>query len=236
MNINLVRLSNSLDVNGRSVAANMVRVKVALKPNDMFDSIAEAYFHEIMRVTRFEAKQTVISLDNVQKFFDTILYLHVRNCNQTLPQEYRGIMKRVNLPTVLVAILSNIGEVTDSDFGLRFYPEYEIESEKLMSVSEIEDFSQELYRLEKLGIKITTTGLPMPNDCGTLGFMGCQLVDNKEVLSYRHDHPVYGFFQAMFKSNALSEIIGNNALRVRYGYYDHYSSLVRVFVNESERN
>ena len=229
-------LSNSLDLNNQSVAVDVVRVRVELSPNEMFTDVAKAYSNEVLRITRFESKKTTISAESMEKFFNTVLYLHVCNVNSMVKPEYRNIIKRVNLPTVLVSILLNIGEATDKDYGLKFVPSMDIDSEQLMSPSEIEDFSQELLRLENLGLKITTTGLPLPNKCGTIGFMGSQLVEHTDVRSYRHDHPVMGFFRSMFRSQSLEQVIGLSALRVRYGYYDHYASLVRVFVNESERN
>lgn len=229
-------LSNSLDLNNRSVAVDVVRVKVELTPNQMFNDVATAYSHEVSRITRFESKVTIINESDMKRYFNSVLYLHVQNVNQLMPRDYRNITKRLNLPTVLVSILLNVGEVTDQDYGLKFIPSMQIDSEQLMSPSELEDFSQELLRLENLGLKITTTGLPLPNKCGAIGFMGSQLIENTDVRSYRHDHPIMGFFRSMFRSNSLSEIIGLPALRVRYGYYDHYESLVKVFINESERN
>lgn len=229
-------LSNSLDLNNQSVAVDVVRVKVELSPNEMFTDVAKAYCREVLRITRFESKQTIISEMTMEKFFNSVLYLHVSNVNSNVKSEYRSIIRRINLPTVLVSVLLNIGEVIDKDFGLKFIPSMDIDSEQLMSPSELEDFSQELLRLENLGLKITTTGLPLPNKCGTIGFMGSQLVENTDVRSYRHDHPVMGFFRSMFRSQSLEQVIGLSALRVRYGYYDHYASLVQVFVNESERN
>lgn len=229
-------LSNSLDLNNQSVAVDVVRVKVELSPNQMFDDVAEAYCNEVIRLTRFESRQTIIDQDAMKRFFNTMLYLHIQNVQNNLDRSYFNISKRVNLPTVLVSILMNIGEVVDKDYGLKFIPSMNIDSEQLMSPSDIEDFSQELLRLENLGLKITTTGLPLPSKCGTIGFMGSQLIENTDVRSYRHDHPVMGFFRSMFRSQSLEQIIGLAALRVRYGYYDHYASLVKVFVNESERN
>lgn len=236
MSIDILGLSNSLGLAGQSVAVNIVKVQVKLEPNQMFEDIASAYANEIVRITRFENKENILDEDMIRKYFNTVLWLHVSNVTNSMNREYSRFRRNLVLPTVLVSVLLQIGEAVDQDFGLKFVPSYEIDSKDVLSVSELEEVSYELLRLERLGLKLTTTGLPQPKDCGTLGFMGCQLIENEEIRSYRHDHPVFGFFRSMFRSNSLTEIMGIESLRVRYGYYDHYSSLVKAFVHESERD
>lgn len=66
--------------------------------------------------------------------------------------------------------------------------------------------------------------------------MGCQLVSSGDILSYRHDSPVFGFYKAMFDSSALEQVLGLQALRVKYGTFEHYKSLVKALINEVERS
>lgn len=222
------------DLNDQSTAIDMIRVRVDLTPSDLFKDLSLAYANEIDRIARFERRDVSLSTELIEKYFHTLLYCHVANVNSNIKREYFGLKHRAVIPTPIYTLLSQIGEVVDRDFGLRFYPSFEISSEYLLSPSEMEDIGVELLRMENLGLKLTTEGLPRPKDAGTLGFMGAQAYEN-EVRSYRHDNPVFGFYAAMFKSNGIEQALGLRALRVRYGYIDHYTSLVGVFIHESER-
>jgi len=225
----------SQGLNDQTTAIDMIRVKVDLTPSDLFTDLADAYYAEVNRVTRFERKDTVINSENVLRYFQTLLYLHVSNVNGNVPREYNNVKFNAIIPTPIYTLMCQIGQVVDKNFGLKFYPSFEIESKELMSPSEMIDFGYELLRMENLGLKLTTNGIPSQNSSGELGFMGAFAYEN-EIRSYRHDNPVFGFYAAMFKTNGLEQALGLNALRVRYGYIDHYQSLIQVFVNEGQRS
>lgn len=218
----------------QSTAVSFMRVKVALEPNDLLEDIAKAYSKEISRISRFEIKKVELDEETVLKFFKTMLFLHISNCNGDFHRDYRVIKNNAVIPALLTNIMLQIGETIDHDFGLKFQPIYEIDSIDMLSVSQLQDIFDEFLLIERLGLKLTTAGFPNPKECGTLGFMGCQLVSNGDVLSYRHDSPVFGFFKAMFNTNALEEALGLKALRIRYGSFETYKTLVRTFVNEVE--
>jgi hypothetical protein len=222
--------SSSQDLLVKSTAVSVIKVIVDLNPNKLFDDLTRIYYGEIVRVTRFNRLDTILTPELISKYFKTILKMHVDNVNDD-----RTVFKVERkygwwIPTPLYSVLLNIGLVADKDFGLKFIPKFDIDSVDLLSHSEYDDVAEELSELEKYGLKFVTGGLPNKQDSGTLGFMGSQLMATGEVLSYRHDHPVYGFFRAMFDFNALEEILGGKAFRVRYGYYDEYSTLVSAFV------
>jgi hypothetical protein len=221
------------DLNDQTTAIDMIRVKVDLTPSDLFTDLASAYFAEVTRITRFENKVSTINEESMLKYFQTLLYLHVQNVNSRVKTEYNKVKYNAIIPTPIYTLLTQIGEVVDKNFGLKFYPSFEIDSTELLSPSEMIDFGYELLRMENLGLKLTTNGLPSSNTSGELGFMGAYAYEN-EVRSYRHDNPVYGFYAAMFKTKGIEQALGISALRVRYGYIDHYKSLIQVFVHEGQ--
>lgn len=220
------------DLNDQTSAIDMIRVKVDLTPSDLFTDLASAYYVEVERVTRFETKVSTISEESMLKYFQTLLYFHVQNMTSRVPLEYNKVKFNAIIPTPIYTLLTQIGEVTDKNFGLRFVPSFEIDIKALLSPSEMIEFGYELLRMENLGLKLTTNGLP-GHDSGELGFMGAYAYEN-EVRSYRHDNPVYGFYASMFKTNGIEQALGFKALRVRYGYVDHYKSLMQVFVHEGQ--
>jgi len=226
-------LGSSLNLNDQSTAVSVTKVVVDMSPNELFEDVCKAYYNEVHRVTRFEGKTSVLSRENVSRYFKTILKLHIDNVNRD-KSVFAYKQSDLIIPTIVISILLNIGEVTDKDYGLKFIPKFDIDSNDLMSKSEFEDFADELVLLERVGLKFTTDGLPIPKDSGTLGFMGSQLLNKEDVRSYRHDHPVFGFFKSMFNTSALEEILGVKSLRVRYGYYDQYSTLIKAFVSDSK--
>lgn len=235
---------NSLEFQGlgsslfseQSTAVSFIRVEVALKPNSMLLDLSNEYSKEIERLTRFNAKGSLLTQELMYKYLNTVIYLHICNVNGSFPREYQQLKNRMVIPTVFSAILSHIGEVVDKSFGLKFIPTFDVDSKNLLSPSEIWVIIDEFYLLESVGLKMTTSGFLNPKDCGSLGFMGCQLVSNGDILSYRHDSPVFGFYKAMFDSSALETVLGLQALRVKYGTFDHYKDLVKSLVNEVERN
>lgn len=228
-------LGSSL-LNEQSTAVSFVNVKVALKPNSLLLDMSNEYSKEITRLTRFNSRQSILDEELMFKYLNTVIYLHVSNVNGAFPRDYQSLKNKMVIPAVFAAILSHIGEVVDKSFGLKFTPTFDIDASDLLTPSQIWEIIDEFYLLESVGLKLTTSGFLNPKDCGSLGFMGCQLVSNGDILSYRHDSPVFGFYKAMFDSSALEQVLGLQALRVRYGTFEHYKSLVKALINEVERS
>lgn len=202
--------------------ASLINVEVKIKPSGLFTALAEEYKKEINRLIMLQS--TELNID-VVKYFKTLLKLHVDNVNGTVHSSYRPFVRTVEVPAVFATFLANIGRVTDKDFGISFWPSFNIEADDLLSPSELSDISGKLLSLYRIGLS-TVQGLPNPTDSGSLGTMACSLVENGDILSYRHDHPVYGFISAVFNFNATEEILGLKALRVRYGSLSEYDNIV----------
>jgi hypothetical protein len=146
-------------------------------------------------------------------------------------QEYRFLLREVEVPALFETILGQIGIVVDKDFGLRFVPKVEIQAQDLLSPSELFEYSQYVLYISNFGLR-TTKGLPNPKDCGSLGAFAANMMDNGDILSYRKDHPVYGFVAACFEFNHLLEIIGGG-LRIKYGSVSEFESVADTILAAS---
>jgi len=204
--------------------ASLINVEVKIKPAGLFSALAEEYKKEINRLIMLQSFEVNI---DVVKYFKTLLKLHIDNVNGSVHQSYRPFVRTVEVPAIFATFLANIGRVTDKDFGISFWPSFNIEADELLSPSELADYSGKLLSLYRIGLA-TVQGLPNPSDSGSLGTMACSLVENGDVLSYRHDHPVYGFISAVFNFNATEEVLGLKALRVRYGSLSEYDNIIHT--------
>jgi len=172
---------------------------------------------------------------NLKDYLYTLLYLHVCNVNDFKPQGYnkRFYSKEVAIPSAFVTFLAQIGEVTDRDMGLIFQPQMEAAADRLLAESELREISHELFSISDLGLSLEK-GLPDPSKCGSLGTMAAVLVESGDILSYRKDHPVYGFVAAVCQFNELVNVLGIQGLRVRYGTLGEYEMIANTFLKVSD--
>lgn len=210
-----------------------ITVPVRLQDSELITDLATEFANEVQRITRLKPgfNVEVYSSENFQRFCKTAVYLHVTNVNSKLPSSYRQVIKTSSLPALLATILLQIGIVNDTSFGLRLVPHYDIDGSDLLSPDEFFEFSLNLLILEDLGFKLVSK-FPLPHEAGTLGFMACELISDQDVvLSYRHDHPVYGFYRSFFKSESLVQAFGLGALRVKYDSLSSYQSALKGIVS-----
>jgi hypothetical protein len=218
-------------VQNTSMPVNFVNVEVKIKPSKMLISLANEYDSEVDRITRFLPSGD-LNID-FPRYLKTLMHLHILRCTNGRLGDYNNFLRgNVYIPAAFVVVMLQIGQVTDRDYGLIFTPVSEIDSKDLMSPSELERTSLDLLALESFGLKLAHR-MPSTQESGSLGSMGASLVESGEVLSYRQDHPVYGFVTAMMSISATEEILGLKALRVKYGSESHYLSLISAFAQAS---
>jgi len=222
----------SLDTD-HSKYVSLVNVKVTVKPDRLFDLMVQAFEKEYDRVgSRMPGE--VLRL-NLKDYLYTLLYLHVCNVNDYRPNGYQRkfYSKEVAIPSAFITFLAQIGEVTDRDMGLIFQPQMEAASDRLLAESEMREISYELFAISDLGLSLEK-GLPDPSKCGSLGTMAAVLVESGDILSYRKDHPVYGFVAAVCQFNELVNVLGIQGLRVRYGTIGEYEMIAANFLKVSD--
>jgi len=218
----------SLDTDHSSYVS-MVNVRVNVKPSRLFDVMVKAFVKDYVRVrSRIPGE---FDVPDFKKYLYTILYLHVSGVNEERPRGYnfRFYSKKIAIPSAFITFLSQIGIVTDRDVGLIFQPQMEAEAGELLSESELREISDELFRISDLGLSLEQ-GLPDPTKCGSLGAMAVAMLESGDILSYRKDHPVYGFVAAVCQFNELTEVLGVGGLRVRYGTFSEYEMVAKTFL------
>jgi len=214
-------LLKSLVNSDKTVCKGIDIVDVEVAPGTVFDEMSTAFMQELERVSQPH------QIDGeMHEYLLTLLWMHIHRIRGTLPNEYRPLVRVVEIPAAFFTFLMQIGDVVDRDFGLLLRVQIGFPINNILSPSEVMEFSNVLLSYTRKGF-VTTKGMPNPDKAGTLGAMAAVLVETGDVLSYRHDHPVYGFVAACLQFSALNDFLGLNALRVRYGTLTEYQIAAR---------
>lgn len=200
----------------------------------MTDKLAKATYDELVRVANFQ----VVALGDVdqemiRKYLCTTAWMRRCKAAQVYSKAvnpYRAYEKTVAIPTQWYQVLISIGQAYDSDYAIRFVPGTQMDENDLVSPSELVLVSDLMFRLQRSGFEVVA-GIPKDVE-GELGFMAMQHFDG-ECLSYRRDHPVYGFLASYFAGKEISEALGA-LVRVTYGYDTDYEVMLnQVFGSKS---
>lgn len=196
-----------------------VTINVKVGMSELFSEAATIYSMEAERVMRFTSNDNFnISSDSFLKYFTTLLYLRVarvnNNQNNTV-KAYAADLRNYLIPAFVSTIINSIGKATDSDYGFMFVPTTDISVEDLLSPSEMRVISRKLETLNKEGLVCIETGIAM-SPYGELSMMATLNIQG-EVLSYKKDHPIYGFYAAFLKHSLISDVMNPNVFRIRYG-------------------
>jgi len=214
----------------KGLAVGFMKVDVIIRPNGLLTELAYEYEKEVKRLTRFTVGE-VSDLDFI-KYFTTLLYLHVKRVNGDGLGEYLRFSRQIFIPAAFATVLMQIGTVEDLDFGLKFIPKIEVSAKEIMSPGDLEEMSLLLRSLESYGL-VCVHKFPRPEDCGSLEAMAASLIESGDVLAYKQGHPVHGFITALLNISATKEVLGVEALRIRYGTLSHYQTLLGAFVRSS---
>lgn len=212
----------------KKVRSSFVTTTVEMKPSVLLSNVANGIKAECERLAPYSGFKAVsdLEVEDIHKYLSTLIWMrcqHVNNEPSKAYANYRKIYRHVEVPVFVYQLTISIGEACDSDFSIRFVPEYSINSKELLSVDQMSDLSDVFMTLRSIGFA-SVTGLP--NDkTGELDFMACCHVD-EVVRSYKDSHPVYGFMAAFFEQQKLNEITGMMC-RVIYGYDSDYQVTIR---------
>lgn len=198
---------------------------VKLQPSVLFADMAVLENLEMQRVMRFTKSDVIIDTEDIERYFNTILWLRVLQVNGSSKiAPYKFAYHSLNIPVRLAQILLSMGEAVDRDYGIRFMPSMDIDAEKLLSPDELREISDRIAMMIPEGYLVVETGLPT-STLGELGFMACLLVQDEKVYSYRKDHPVYGFIASFFKSELISKAFEID-YRMYYGSIEDYRAML----------
>lgn len=215
----------------KQVTLSLVTVKVDLYPSRVMDALADALLAEVQRLAPSRGMKEIDELeaDDILKYLKTLLYIRVNYVNNVKfkgYEDYANLSYELAVPALMSQILTSIGKVRDEEYNLEFIPTTTLSASDILAASEMRAISDILTRLHRNGLKVVF-GIPRDRQ-GELGFMAMQHVEG-QVLSYRKDHPVYGFLASFFAQQQLNEVTGTMA-RVVYGYENDYKYRVSALV------
>lgn len=203
---------------------NTIEVKVKIDLSSMFVDAARMYSMEAERVMRFTSNVLFqVTEEEFLKYFKTLLYLRVARVNnvqnETL-KAYRSDMRNYLIPAFVSTLINSIGLASDNNYGFSFRPLYSIEGTDVMTPTEMWDVTRRLKTLNVEGLVCIETGIAM-SPLGELAMMATLNVQG-EVLGYKKDHPIYGFYASFFKHQLVDSTINASAFRIRYGSESDY--------------
>lgn len=205
---------------------------VKLEPSELILDMAKLENLEMQRVMRFTTSDVILSVEDIGKYFHTILWLRVLQVNHDKKiAQYAFANHSLNVPVRLVQILLSMGEAVDRDYGIRFMPSMDIDASKQLSPDELRELSDKISVLIPEGYLVVETGLPT-STLGELGFMACLLVQDEKIYSYRKDHPVYGFVASFFRSELVSKAFEID-YRMYYGSVQDYRAMLSRIYRKS---
>lgn len=211
---------------------NLLEVVVELTPSRLFKDASRVYSLESQRVIRFTGNESfIISEEQFEKYFITLLYLRVmrvNNVQNNTTSMYRGDMRGYYVPAFVHTLLTSIGIAVDRDFGFKFVPSVKIDANDLLSAEEMRAISSKLSILSREGLTCVDTGVSMRPE-GELSFMAVLNI-SEEVLSYKKDHPVYGFYASFFNHQIVDSVMNPSQFRIRYGSEAEYATYVKYIV------
>lgn len=224
------KLKTMLEQEGQPVVPkDLVQVEVKLEFGGLVKDAARTYSLEVDRILRGSGSKLQITEEEFEKYFKTLLFLRVSrvnnsNSNSFIP--YRNAMRSYRIPVFMDTLINSIGLATDVGFGYRFYPVVIVDAKDTLSPNEMQDISDRLDVLNIEGLVCTLTGIKMSPD-GDLQTMAVFSIHG-EVLSYKKDHPIYGFYAAFFKHEIISDVLDTSNLRIRYGADIEYQQYIRL--------
>lgn len=195
----------------------------------MLDEYVRILLSEANRVAGVH-HQDYFSISDMKRYLHTILWVRVNNVNNTLTRDYLPVSKMAHIPILWAAVIELVGIAHDEDFGIIFKPKFDIKADKLMSPSEAIEFSRLLGCIERNGFKQTTTGVGRQAE-GDLSFMAMSYVEGT-IISYRRDHPMYGFFSSFFQLQTLESVTGVRP-RIIYGSKDQFQLYLSALTSTS---
>lgn len=215
-----------------SLPVNTVIVEVQIEVSDVFRDAARRYSLEADRVMRFTSNTAYqISEEQFLQYFTTLLYNRVMRVNgvqNEVTRTYRNDMRNYLIPAFVSTLINSVGRATDADYGFTFVPKMNIAVGDLMPADEMRLLSTKLKTLNVEGLVCIETGIAMQPE-GDLSFMATLNIGN-DILSYKKNHPIFGFYAAFFKHTILTDTIEPKTLRIRYGAESDYKMYVQNIV------
>lgn len=199
-----------------------VIVNVEMNPSELMDCLADELLGELLRINpNVKIGTEAVEKQDMYRYLVTLVWMRVNITSDAYDksaQIYFKLNKALAVPVMAYQLLVMIGKAVDRDFSIEFRPTYSILETDLLDPMQMVAISDILTRMEPIGMKVVY-GLPREKD-GELDFMAMAHV-GEVVKSYRHSHPVYGFYSAFFRQKQLNEITGSMC-RVLYGYDSDY--------------
>lgn len=210
----------------------LLTIEVTLEPSVLFADAGNVYNMEAQRIMRFAHNEDfLISAKEFEAYFKTLLYLRISRVNgveNATTKAYKYDLRNYMVPTFIHTLLTSIGTAVDRDYGFQFVPVLKMDVKELLSSTEMVELSRKLSFLAREGLTCTDTGVSM-QPTGELSFMATMNI-SEEILSYKKDHPVYGFYASFFNHKITDEVMNPSVFRIKYGSAQEYATYVKYIV------
>lgn len=184
-------------------------IKVKIDYSIMLGDFAQAYEKELYRRNPKKAEIINLTADELGKYFKDIISLRVASVNGKIP-EWRQA-KELFIPTWIQFVISQIGQVVDTNRGLLITPVVE----QTYDISKMLDTSSRLRAFEVDGVSMHRDAFPRDNE-GDKDTMSMVIIDDFVKSMYETPHPIQSYVSAFIGAKLEEEAAFKILYRIRY--------------------
>lgn len=215
------KTSFNLDFGTKPSTAHLDKIVVYLDPT-MLDDYGKAYLKEARRVNpkRFETifSDTEKAEADMTRYLQGILAIRLECISPEGCKNWRRA-KALQIPAFVQFAISEVGEVIDRTYGLKFIPRMDPEVDTQYDIDWMLDFSDNLAAFKDEGLAAEKDAFPRGNE-GDPDVMNYVVVDSYVMGRTDTQTPIGSYVAAFLGFKLKEEITFKMLYRVRYDDVD----------------
>lgn len=200
---------STMNFGTKPTTSELETIAVEIDPKLMLHDYARAYAMEFYRRNPVRAEAVNITEEELAEYFTSLVALRVQ-CVQGKCKLWREA-KALLIPAWVEFTLSQIGEVVDTDRGLRFIPTFE----KDVDIDAMLSTSNKLRSFIPDGVVLNKDALPRGIE-GDYETMSMAIIGNYVNSQSKDSHPIASYVAAFLGFKLLEETSFKMLYRVRY--------------------
>lgn len=213
---------SKLDFGTKPTTSSLETIDVTIDPKLILADYAIAYVRELNRRNPIRAKEVGVTEQELQDYFEGIVAIRVQSVSGTC-KVWREA-KQLLIPSWIEFTISQIGEVIDTDRGLRFVPKFEHD----VNIVSMLETSNKLRAFTSDGVSMSKDAFPR-SISGDPETMSMTIIDSYVKAQSKDCHPVASYIAAFLGFKLQEEA----SFRVLYGVrYDDVNFIKAMLLRE----
>lgn len=193
----------------KPTTSDLDEIKVKIDPTLMLGDFAVAYEKELYRRNPTRAEQINLTAEELETYFKGIIAIRVKSVNSKVPDWRQA--KELYIPTWIQFVISQIGQVIDTNRGLIITPVYE----DSYDISSMLDTSSRLRAFEVDGVSMHKDAFPRDKE-GDQDMMTMAVIGDYVKSMSETPHPIQSYVSAFIGAKLEEEAAFKVLYRVRY--------------------